>query len=207
MRKGSSSPWPSGTPRTWRGSTAPSRRASGASITSRRSNRAALSASAVDAGQACLERAPESALCHYALALGLGVQARERRATATDGMKKMVEHLRRAKELDPRIDEGGPDRVLAVLLTRAPAWPVGPGNPEGAVQEARRAVEIAPDYPPNLLALSEALLDTGGTEEGRGAARRAVELSRSSREPDAVSWAAEGERLEKLPARASGARG
>jgi len=159
-------------------------------------DRRAMSASAVDAGQACLDRAPDSALCHYALALALGVQARERRATAVDGLKKMVEHLRRAAQQDPRLDEGGPDRVLALVLARAPAWPVGPGDAQGAVEAARQAVRLAPDYSPNQLALAEALLVAGQPADGRRAAELAVRLARANAgDPEAEAWAEEGRAL------------
>ncbi len=159
-------------------------------------DRAALSSAAVEVGQACLERAPESAVCHYGLALALGVQARERRSTARDGLRKMVEHLRTAAQRDPALDQAGPDRVLALVLARAPAWPVGPGNPDGAVEAARRAVQLAPDYPPNPLALAEALLAAGHAGEARGAAERGLALARArAGDPEAQGWVKQGEAL------------
>jgi hypothetical protein len=159
-------------------------------------DRAALSSAAVDSGQACLQRAPESATCHYGLALALGVQARERRATARDGLRKMVQHLRAAAQRDPALDQAGPDRVLALVLTRAPGWPVGPGDPEEAVEAARRAVQQSPDYPPNPLALAEAQIAAGHGGEARSAARQAVALARArAGDPQAGGWVKEGEAL------------
>ena len=168
-------------------------------------DRAALASAAVEDGQECLARAPESALCHYGLALALGVQARERRVTARDGLRKMVEQLRDAARRDPALDQAGPDRVLAMVLTRAPAWPAGPGDPEEAVQAARRAVQLAPDHAPNQLALAEALLAAGNALEARGAARNAVDLARArSGDPEAAGWVKQGE---ALLARAGGGAG
>jgi len=159
-------------------------------------DRQALAVSAVEAGQACLERAPDSALCHYGLALALGVQARERRATATDGLKKMVENLRAAAQGDPHLDQAGPDRVLALVLARAPAWPVGPGDAEASVDAAQRAVQLAPSYPPNRLALSEALITAGRGQEARGQAEQAIKLARGlAGDPDAAGWVKEGQAL------------
>jgi hypothetical protein len=159
-------------------------------------DRGALSSSAVDAGQACLERAPGSALCHYGLALALGIQARERRATARDGLGKMVEHLRAAARADPDLDHAGPERVLALVLTRAPAWPIGPGDPEGAVEAARRAVQREPEYPPNPLALAGALLAAGDRAEARRAAERGLALARTEAgAPEAADWVKDGEAL------------
>ncbi len=167
----------------------------------RAGDRAALASSAVDAGQWCLRRAPASAWCDYGLALALGIQARERHGTAVEGLKRMVEHLRRAAAADARIDDAGPDRVLALVLARAPAWPLGPGDPDGAIEAARRAVRLAPAYPPNLLALAEALLPTDAAAdpraaEARDAAERGIALARArTGDPDAPEWIRDGEAL------------
>lgn len=158
--------------------------------------RAALAVAAVDEGQACAARVPGSPACDYALALALGVQARERPSTAKEGLKLMVERLRRAAGADPSIDQAGPDRVLALVLLRAPSWPLGPGDPEGALDPARRAVALFPDHPPNQLALAEALLASGAPDQGRAAARRGLELARGRPgDPDAARWIREAERL------------
>lgn len=159
-------------------------------------DRAALATEAVADGQECVAHAPGSASCHYGLALALGIQARERRVTARDGLRRMVEQLREAAQRDPALDRAGPDRVLALVLARAPAWPVGPGDPEEAVQAARRAERLVPDYPPNPLALAEALLAAGRAGEARTAARRAMDLARSEPgRPEAAGWVKEGEAL------------
>ena len=69
----------------------------------------------------------------------------------------MTDLLRRAARADPSIDHAGPHRLLAIVLLRAPSWPLGPGNPEAALPEAQTAVRLAPDFAPNQLALGEAL--------------------------------------------------
>jgi hypothetical protein len=57
---------------------------------------------------------------------------------------------------------------------------------------------VSPEYPPNLLALAEALRVTGdpagaqrAIEAALGSARRAA----ASKNPDAEAWVREGERL------------
>jgi hypothetical protein len=161
-------------------------------------SRTALAVSAVDAGQSCLQRAPASAVCDYGLALALGIQAREKRTTVREGLKLMVEHLRRAQVEDPSLDLAGPSRVLAIVLVRAPQWPLGPGNPEAGLVEARRAVALAPEHPPNHLALAEALAATGRHQEARAEAERGVALARaraSAGDADAAEWLRDGEKL------------
>jgi tetratricopeptide (TPR) repeat protein len=158
-------------------------------------DRGALAASALDAAQFCERRAEGTPPCDYALAIALGLQARERHSTVLEGLKLMVEKLRRAAEGDPRLDRAGPERVLALVLARAPAWPVGPGDPESAVPAARKAVELFPDHPPNQLALAEALFANGDPEQGRAAAQRALALARASTAPDAPEWVKAAEAL------------
>ena len=160
--------------------------------------RETLALQAVQAGQWCARRAPGSPACDYWLALGLGQQARERPATASDGLKLMAEALRRAAAGDPRLDLAGPHRVLAMLLLRAPAWPLGPGDSEEGLAEARRAVALFPAHPPNRLALAEALLANDQRDEGRAEASQALGAARqlaAAGDPDAPDWARDAERL------------
>jgi len=160
--------------------------------------REALALQAVQAGQWCARRAPGSPTCDYWLALALGQQARERPSTASDGLKLMAGALRRAGAGDPRLDLAGPHRVLAVLLLRAPAWPLGPGDAEEGLAEARKAVALFPDHPPNRLALAEALLANDHREEGRAEASQtlgAAQRLAAAGDPDAPEWARDAERL------------
>lgn len=163
------------------------------------SARQALAVSAVQVAQWCGKRAPGEPACDYWLAVAVGLQAREKRSTAEDGLKQMVAALRRAIEAAPTIDRAGPHRVLALVLLRAPGWPLGPGDPDEALVQARRAVEIAGDWPPNLLALAEALAETGTREEAIETYRTALRLAEAAADPDARDWARDARReLDKL---------
>jgi hypothetical protein len=154
---------------------------------------------AVEAGQRCQQVAPASPACDYALALGLGVQARERPTTATQGLQAMVELLQRANSHDAQQDHAGPARVLALVLLRAPGWPLGPGDPEAGLKAARQAAGLFPDYAPNQLALSEALLVADDAAGSKAAAERGLELARAAAaaggERDADDWVRTGEAL------------
>lgn len=150
-----------------------------------------LATSAVQLGQWCERRAPESPGCDYALAVALGQQAREKPRTGEDAMKRMQELLRRAIAKDARLDRGGPHRVLALLLLRAPGWPMGPGDPESGLREARAAADLFPDYPHNALVLAEALAKNDQRDSAKAAYRRALTLAdaaRASGDPDADAW-------------------
>jgi len=149
---------------------------------------------AVQSAQLCAEAAPGSAACSYWLAVALGVQARERRATALDALPRMVDLLEQAAAADPEMERAGPHRVLALVLVRAPGWPTGPGDPDTGVEHARRAVALAPDFAPNLLCLAEALDAVDETDESRALLERAREAALRGQEagdPEAGEWLAE----------------
>ena len=135
---------------------------------------------AADAGrnaQACLERAPQAAACLYYHGIALGLEARAHPLRAGEALKGMLDALTRAEAADAQIDEAGPARVMAVVLVKAPAWPLGPGDAEAGLASARGAVSLKPQYPPNVLALAEALAKTGDTRGAREAYGRARDLS------------------------------
>jgi tetratricopeptide (TPR) repeat protein len=119
--------------------------------------------------------------------LALGQQARERQ------LMRCRESCRCSVIADaPRLDNAGGHRVLALLLLRAPGWPTGPGDPEAGLEHARKADELAPDHPENLLALGEALAATGNPDAARLAYQRAGALAKvraAGGDPDAAGWA------------------
>ena len=156
---------------------------------------------AVQAARWCERIAPESPACAYSLGAALGIQAREKQTTALDALPRIEEAFRRATAGDPTLDQGGPHRALALLYLRAPGWPTGPGDPDRGLEEARKAVEVSPDYPPNQLALAEALSATGELEASRRAYRRALDKARelAPAEPDATDWIREAEKALSRP--------
>jgi predicted small lipoprotein YifL len=139
--------------------------------------RGELAAGASRDAQACLALEPQAASCLYGRAIALGLNARARPAQASALLADMLGMLTRAEAADAGYDEAGPARVRALVLIRAPGWPLGPGDPEAGLAAARRAVTLRPQYPPNLLALAEALAKTGdrsGAAESYALARQAA---------------------------------
>ena len=148
-----------------------------------------LASESVSTAQWCSRRDPAEPSCSYWLALAVGVQANQKRSTADDGLKVMVRALNSAIERAEQTDHAGPHRVLALVLLRAPGWPVGPGDPDSALDHARRAVELFPDFAPNWLALGEAMRDTDQTEPSLAAYRCALRAANAQAEhPDSSSW-------------------
>jgi hypothetical protein len=116
---------------------------------------------------------PQAAACLYGRALALGLSARAHPARAGEFLSNMLEDLARAESADANYDEAGPARVRALVLIRAPGWPLGPGDIEAGLVAARRAVALRPAYPPNLLALAEALAKNGDAAGARESYTRA----------------------------------
>jgi hypothetical protein len=129
--------------------------------------RAELASDADRDAQACLALEPDAAACLYGHAVALGLEARAHPTRAGELLKGMLDTLTRAESADPTYDEAGPARVRALVLLRAPGWPLGPGDAEAGLIAARRAAALKPLYPPNLLALAEALAKSGDADGAR----------------------------------------
>lgn len=158
--------------------------------------RQATAVSAVQTAQWCKRRSPDLAACDYWLAVAVGLQARENRATADNGLKTMVPALQRAIDKDSAYDDAGPHRVMALVLLRAPGWPLGPGDAEAGLAAAERAVALRPEYPPNVIALAEALAANKDRAKAREAYTRAKTLAaarRDAKDPDAPFWIIEAD--------------
>jgi hypothetical protein len=129
--------------------------------------RGELAAEASRDAEACLAREPQAAPCLYWRAVALGLEARAHPTRAGETLSSMLDTLGRAESADPNYEEAGAARVRALVLVRAPGWPLGPGDAEAGLVAARRAVTLRPLYPPNLLALAEALAKTGDASGAR----------------------------------------
>lgn len=129
--------------------------------------RAQLLATASAAAAECMARAPTDAICVYAQAQVQGLTARERPLQASGLLKDMLASLKKAEALDPVLDHAGPARLSAVVLMRAPPWPLGPGDAESATIAAQRAVSRDAAYPPNLITLAQAQSKSDGATAAR----------------------------------------
>jgi hypothetical protein len=135
--------------------------------------RAQLADEANAYADACVAKDPKAAACLYGRGLALGLEARSHPGSAGELLKSMLDSLTRAEAADPNYDNAGAARVKALVLVRAPGWPLGPGDPDAGVESARRAVGSQPGYPPNLLALAEALSKSGDANGARDAYSKA----------------------------------
>jgi len=156
--------------------------------------RGELAAEASRNAQACLSLERQAAACQYGRAVALGLSARAHPAHADEFLSEMLAALTRAESADPNYDEAGPARVQALVLIRAPGWPLGPGDAEVGLAAARRAVALRPLYPPNLLALAEALAKTGDSRGARENYMRARDAALAlPAAPDRGEWLREAD--------------
>jgi hypothetical protein len=141
--------------------------------------RADLANEANTNADACLALDPGAAACQYGKAVATGLEARVHPARAAGLLGSMLQNLEKAEASDPNYDKAGPARVRALVLIRAPSWPLGPGDTDAGLVAARRAVALQPDYPPNILALAEALSKTGDAAGARENYTHARDLAQS----------------------------
>jgi hypothetical protein len=137
----------------------------------------ALAAAALGDADACLAQAPESGACQYYRGVALGLLAKAHPARSLEYLKSMLDALAAAERIDPNYDQAGPERVRALVLIRAPGWPVGPGDAEAGLAQARQAVALRPEHPPNVLALAEAQRKNQDEAAATASYRRARDLA------------------------------
>jgi hypothetical protein len=129
--------------------------------------------------ETCMTREPQNVACLYGSAVALGLNARAHPTRAGELLRTMLERLAGAEAADAGYDQAGPSRVRALVLIRAPGWPLGPGDPDAGLAAARRAAALRPEYPPNHLALAEALAKTGDPNGARKSYERAHDLAQA----------------------------
>jgi hypothetical protein len=96
---------------------------------------------------------------HYYLAMNLGLAVYEHSALAVKNLKRLASELRKACQLAPNEDQGGPYRVLGMLYLMAPPWPEGIGDGDKALELLAEVVEHHPEHPLNHSFYALALWD------------------------------------------------
>ncbi len=71
------------------------------------------------------------------------------------GLETIQKRMRQLIDQKSTYIYGGPDRVLAIVLMRAPGSPIGPGDWDLAEKHMTRAFEIDPTWPENQLYMAE----------------------------------------------------
>lgn len=172
-----------------------------AEFASNKTERATLAQQGIDACRNALAADSNAAPAHYYLALNQGQLARTRSLGALRLVTQMERELLKAIAENANFDYAGPERTLGLLYRDAPSFG-SIGNRTKARQHLQRAVELAPDFPDNRLALLESYLRWGEPDGARRELKALKEAwARAQGELNGpnwqASWADWQERLEK----------
>jgi tetratricopeptide (TPR) repeat protein len=120
--------------------------------------RESLALEGIAAAKFAVEKAPKDPAGHFFLAMNKGQLARTKTLGALTLVKEMEAAYLKSIQLDPKFDNASAERSLGMLYLNAPGWPASIGSKSKAKKHLERAVELAPDYPTNLLTLIDAYL-------------------------------------------------
>jgi hypothetical protein len=109
----------------------------------------------------------------YYLAANLGLSVRDRPLEAAQQLPRLEQTLKKAVQLEPGIDQGGPLRLLGMLYLKAPPWPTGLGDGDKALDLLKQARSRYPGHPLNDLFYAQALWEVDNQVDQ---ARTALEL-------------------------------
>jgi tetratricopeptide (TPR) repeat protein len=123
--------------------------------------RADIAEQGIAACRRLIEREPNSAAAHYYLGLGLGQLARTKHLGALKLVSQMETEFTIAINLNSNLDYAGPDRSLGLLYFEAPGWPTSIGSKPKARLHLQRAAKLCPNYPENLIELTDFHLRNG----------------------------------------------
>jgi tetratricopeptide (TPR) repeat protein len=118
--------------------------------------------------RAAVKLSPNAVEGHYYSGINRALEATTRLfLTAKFMVPTIRDTWKRAVQIDPTFDHGGPARALGSLYTHAPPWPASIGDPEMGVELLSKAVKSAPDYAQNALLMGDALLANEKYDEAR----------------------------------------
>jgi tetratricopeptide (TPR) repeat protein len=111
----------------------------------------------------------------------LGFRIRESIRPSLIRLRNVHEYFRKAVELDPFYDQGGPLRALGTLLVQSPPWPTGVGDIDEGLELLEQAVRMFPEHPANSLYLGLAYMEDKEYESAEEALTRALGLCEKKR--------------------------
>ena len=129
--------------------------------------RAEIANQGIAACKAAISIQPKAVQGHYYLAMDDGQLARTELLGALKLVKQMEREFKLALGADSKFDYAGPERGLGLLYRDAPGWPTSIGSKRKARDYLETAARLAPQYPENLLNLTESYLKWGETQNAK----------------------------------------
>ena len=141
---------------------------------------------------------PDSAVSYFYRGLCRGKQAEMKGIWASLGIiEPFQEDMKKAVELDPKVNHAGPHRALGKLYLELPFF-LG-GDSDKAVFHLKEAVRLAPDYAENHLGLAQILVKKNNSTQARESLHKLIQLTDNTQDEKLLSLRTEGmELLENL---------
>lgn len=160
----------------------------------------ALAKQALQQADDCLKVEPQNAGCYYYRGQAKGILAKGKLIGYPSRVRSMLRDWEKAREIDPTIDFGGPDRMFAEIFIELPSY-FGPKdlrkNLKKALQHLDRAIQFS-NYPTNHLDRATALIEENRLSEAEKALFSAkTYLLQWEDHPYASSWRSTLQELEK----------
>ena len=145
-----------------------------------------------------IELQPDSAVSYFYRGLCRGKQGEMKGVWASLGMiEPFEEDMKKAVELDPKVNHAGPHRALGKLYLELPFFLGGDSNK--SVFHLKEAVRLAPDYAENHLGLAQVLVKKNKSTQARESLHKLMQLTDNTQDEKLLSLRKEGmELLENL---------
>ena len=141
---------------------------------------------------------PDSAVSYFYRGLCRGKQGEMKGVWASLGIiEPFQEDMKKAVQLDPKVNHAGPHRALGKLYLELPFF-LG-GDSDKAVFHLKEAVRLAPDYAENHLGLAQILVKKNNSTQARESLHKLIQLTDNTQDEKLLSLRKEGmELLENL---------
>ena len=145
-----------------------------------------------------IELHPDSAISYFYRGLCRGKQGELKGIWASlEIIEPFQEDMKKAVELDPKVNHAGPHRALGKLYLELPFFLGGDSNK--SIFHLKEAVRLAPDYAENHLGLAQVLVKKNNFTPARESLHKLIQLTDSTQDEKLLSLRKEGmELLENL---------
>ncbi len=138
-----------------------------------------------------IEIQPDSAVSYFYRGLCRGKQGEMKGVWASLGIiEPFEEDMKKAVELDPKINHAGPHRALGKLYLELPFFLGGDSNK--SVFHLKEAVRLAPDYAENHLGLAQVLVEKNKSTQARESLHKLMQLTDNTQDEKLLSLRREG---------------
>lgn len=118
----------------------------------------------------------------FLVAEALALRARTKGTGALSIIPEVAENGEMALKLAPTYEDGAPGRLLGMVLSKAPPWPHGPGDPDRGFKLLQEAAEKYPQRPEPYVHLADVLLDQSRVQDaGRNMQRARTLIGKNPR--------------------------